>query len=158
MVCRNPGHGWDTTSPTAAWGQQLTWSHHPLHSVKKRKSNFQRKSNFTLFTAQVIAKAQRGCGRSLVRPWKQTFGLRQFWCRWREYFDDLLNPTDTFSVEELKHHWGQGHWGSLMAGPLDEVFPEFLNTLAVVELSCWHTSAMLHGDLGWCLWNERLEW
>lgn len=28
---------------------------------------------------------------------------------WREYFDDLLNPTDTFSVEELKHHWGQGH-------------------------------------------------
>lgn len=57
--------------------------------------------------------------------------------RWREYLKDLLNPSDTLSTE--KEQSGNSEVGSSLSGAevapgMDEIHPQFLKTLDVVEL------------------------
>ena len=89
--------------------------------------------------------------------------------RWKEYFEDLLNPTDTASGKEAGP--GASSVGSPFSGAevaevvrkllsgralgVDEVLPEFLKALDVVGLS-WLTR--LSGHRGQCLWIGRLGW
>ena len=69
--------------------------------------------------------------------------------QWKEYFEDLLNPTNTHSEKEaeaggiwagLYHYWDQGHWDckqhrSISAPGANEIHPERLKTHDVIRLS-----------------------
>ncbi|KAL7854802.1 hypothetical protein SRHO_G00169920 [Serrasalmus rhombeus] len=88
--------------------------------------------------------------------------------RWKEYFEDLLNPTDTFSSEEAE----SGDTGiglsiteaevakvvkKLLGGRapgVDEIRPEFLKALDVVGLS-WLTRLF---NIAWTSGAVPLDW
>uniref|UniRef100_A0AAR2JQZ9 Reverse transcriptase domain-containing protein n=1 Tax=Pygocentrus nattereri TaxID=42514 RepID=A0AAR2JQZ9_PYGNA len=88
--------------------------------------------------------------------------------RWKEYFEDLLNPTDTFSSEEAE----SGDMGiglsiteaevakvvkKLLGGKapgVDEICPEFLKALDVVGLS-WLTRLF---NIAWTSGAVPLDW
>ena len=92
--------------------------------------------------------------------------------RWKEYFEDLLNPTDTPSGKEAGP--GDSGVGSPISGAevaevvrkllggrapgVDEVRPEFLKALDVVGLSWLTQLCSITWTSGQCLWIGRLGW
>ena len=88
--------------------------------------------------------------------------------RWREYFEDLLNPTDTPSHEEAESGFSEA--GSPISGVevaevvkkllggkapgVDEIRPEFLKALDVVGLS-WLTRLY---NIAWTSGTVPLDW
>ncbi|KAK3556221.1 hypothetical protein QTP70_006736 [Hemibagrus guttatus] len=84
--------------------------------------------------------------------------------RWKEYFEDLLNPTDTPSVEEpeaedseVDSFITQAEVPELLGGKapgVDEIRPEYLKSLDVVGLS-WLTRLC---NIAWRSGTVPLDW
>ena len=88
--------------------------------------------------------------------------------RWKEYFEDLLNPTDLCSVEEAVAGDSEGHSSitraevievvkKLLGGKapgVDEIRPEYLKSLDVVGLS-WLARLC---NIAWRLGTVPLDW
>ncbi|KAK3512562.1 hypothetical protein QTP70_017239, partial [Hemibagrus guttatus] len=88
--------------------------------------------------------------------------------RWKEYFEDLLNPTDTPSVEEPEAKDSEVDSfitqaevtevvQQLLSGKapgVDEIRPEYLKSLDVVGLS-WLTCLC---NIAWRSWTVPLDW
>ena len=87
---------------------------------------------------------------------------------WREYFEELLNPTNTYSMEETEPR-GLGMGGSISgaevaevvkqlrgggAPGIDEIRPGYLKALDVVGLS-WLTRLC---NIAWTSGEVPLEW
>ncbi|TWW80607.1 R2 Retrovirus-related Pol polyprotein from type I retrotransposable element [Takifugu flavidus] len=73
--------------------------------------------------------------------------------RWKEYFEDLLNPTNTPSSEEV----GPGDLGigsHISGAEVAEIHPEFLKALDVVGLS-WLTRLC---NIAWTSGTVPLDW
>ncbi|KAK3572591.1 hypothetical protein QTP86_000401 [Hemibagrus guttatus] len=88
--------------------------------------------------------------------------------RWKEYFEDLLNPTDTPSIEELEAKYSeldsfitqaevtevvQQLLGGKAPG-VDEIYPDYLKYLDVVGLS-WLTCFC---NIAWRSGSVPLDW
>ncbi|XDV17602.1 hypothetical protein PO909_023436 [Leuciscus waleckii] len=88
--------------------------------------------------------------------------------RWKEYFEDLLNPTDTFSIEEAEAEGSEVDssitqaevsevvkklFGGKARG-VDEIRPEYLKSLDVAGLS-WLTRLC---NIAWRSGTVPLDW
>ncbi|KAK3522624.1 hypothetical protein QTP86_028195 [Hemibagrus guttatus] len=127
-------------------------------------------------TAMVVSEEKTRFGRSLVRPWRRTIGWprgnsgRPFGASegWKEYFEDLLNPTDMPSVEEPEAEDSevdsfitqaevtevvQQLLGGKAPG-VDEIRPKYLKSLDVVGLS-WMTRLC---NIAWWSGTVPLDW
>ncbi|KAK3546351.1 hypothetical protein QTP70_025761, partial [Hemibagrus guttatus] len=141
-------------------------------------------SEWTMFSTSIVDAAIRSCGRKTIRRLRRGKQLSantvyggggellvstgDIVGRWKEYFEDLLNPTDTPSVEEPEAEDSevdsfitqaevtevvQQLLGGKATG-VDEIRPEYLKSLDVVGLS-WLTRLC---NIAWWSGTVPLDW